>query len=89
MGGEFSGSWNLDRSEGDDSLLELLLVMKLLLTSQREPLASSTPMVSAVLGLPLDGDREFKRLRLNCFCLGCGLVILEQQNAEGKAGAKQ
>lgn len=30
----------MDRSEGDNSLLELLLVMKLLLTSQRELLAS-------------------------------------------------
>lgn len=77
----------MDRSEGDDALLELLPVMKLLLTSKREPLASSTLITSTVLRLLLDEDREFKRLRLNWFCLGCGLVILEQQHAESKVGS--
>jgi len=74
----------LDRSEGDDSLLELLLVMKLLLSSRREPLSSSTLIISAVLRLLLDEDTEFKRLHLNCFCLGCRFVILKQQHAESK-----
>lgn len=77
----------MDRSEGDDSLLELLPVMKLLLTSQREPLASSTLIISTVLRLLLDKDREFKRLHLNCFCLGCRLVIRKQQRAESKVGS--
>lgn len=77
----------MGRSEGDDSLLELLLVMKLLLTSQREPLASSTLIISAVLWLLLDEDREFRRLRLNCFCLGGRLVVLEQQHAESEVGS--
>lgn len=74
----------MDRSEGDDLLLELLLVMKFLLTSQRELLASSTLIISAALRLLLVEDREFKRLHLNCFCLGCRLVIFEQQHAESE-----